>query len=363
MKACQFAFAASLILFAEPAVTFVWPKLTGQPRNLASEAAFLVAPPDQSPSWPSVLGHDETEVTASNEALRVACKNDGLFLFSALAMFKKDSVHRELRSSADQLPSDLKAGDERLFEVADGVKMVFCWAPPGKATLGSPTTEQERNDDDEGESEFSTKGFWLGKYEVTQAEWIAVMGTNPSNFDGKKNSKAKGLETSRFPVENVSWEQCQGFLEKINARPGVAQIFGGSVKFKLPHEKEWEYACRGGKGNQQPFCFGMQLNGKQANCFGPRPYGTNEQGPYLRRTSEVGAYSKLHPHPWGLCDMHGNVSEWCENLHSPGDPFRVCRGGSWIGDAKACRAAFRDWNTPDEICGYVGFRVSGSIEK
>ena len=99
-----------------------------------------------------------------------------------------------------------KGGDTRAVEISNRVKMVFCYIPRGKATLGSPK-EEKGHAFEEVEHEFISPGYWLGKYEVTQAEWMAVMdGKNPSEFDGQKDNKAKGMDTSRFPVENVSWD-------------------------------------------------------------------------------------------------------------------------------------------------------------
>ena len=126
----------------------------------------------------------------------------------------------------------------------------------------------------------------MGKYTVTQAEWQAVMGNNPSAFDGKQDNTAKGLDTSRFPVEKVSWDMIcgkGGFLEKFNALGGVEKVFGKAGTFALPHEDMWEYACRGGLGNDRPFYFGQVLDGTQANIDGNFPYGTPTKGPYLKR--------------------------------------------------------------------------------
>jgi formylglycine-generating enzyme required for sulfatase activity len=254
-----------------------------------------------------------------------------------------------------------KAGEERAFEIAQGVKMKFCWIPAGKATLGSPKTELDRFDD-ESEHEFATKGFWLGKYEVTQEEWKAVMGNNPSIFtlDGNVKNQLqedKIKDTSRFPVENVSWDDCQKFLEKVNKRDGVEKVFGKRGKFCLPHEYEWEYACRGSKGNKEPFYWGNELNGTQANCRGESPYGTKTKGQTLGRPCAVddtngGKYEK---HPWGLCHMLGNVWEWCENK----DKEFICaiRGGSQSSIASGCRSAFSTWSTPDYRSSSGGFRV------
>jgi len=169
------------------------------------------------------------------------------------------------KGGEDKKVVEPKVGEERDFELAHGVKMKFCWIPAGEAQLGSPKEEQDyimkifhdgdRQDylDDETEEKrgrFKTQGFWLGKYTITQEEWKAVMGENPSFFqpDGRgkdKLLKDKISNTSWFPVEQVSWDDSQIFLGTMNAL-GVAKVFGNVGQFVLPHEDEWEYACRGG---------------------------------------------------------------------------------------------------------------------
>jgi formylglycine-generating enzyme required for sulfatase activity len=262
--------------------------------------------------------------------------------------------------------------------------MEFCWIPAGEAQLGSPKEEQHYitmtyNDGKRpvslnvlkemmiAETELKRgkpkiNGFWLGKYTVTQAEWQEVMGDNPSEFDGKKDNRAKGLDTSHFPVERVSWDDCQKFLEKVNGREGrggALKVFGKDGKFVLPHEDQWEYACRGGRGNKRAFYFGNELNGTQANCDGDSPYGV-AKGQFLGRTCAVdftngGKYEK---HPWNLCHMSGNVWQWCENTFG-GEPCRVTRGGGWDSLATGCRSSNR-WARflPDFQRNNLGFRVA-----
>ena len=262
----------------------------------------------------------------------------------------------------------LAAGEVRKFEIASGVFMEFCWVPPGEAQLGSPKDEQDyitktffegkrpeyldaEMESYRGKKTFS--GFWLGKYTVTQAEWKAVMGNNPSYFQpgGQGKDRLGGIaDTSRFPVEMVCWDDpahpefsCQKFLEKINRRDGIEKAFGKGASFKLPHEDQWEYACRGGRGNKQPFYFGNVLNGTQANCDGDYPYGTTTKGKNLNRTCAVdytndGEYAK---HPWGLCHVAGNVYQWCENKYDDVGSGRVDRGGCWYDFAGGCRSADR----------------------
>ncbi len=211
-------------------------------------------------------------------------------------------------------------GEERELEIFSGVEMKFCWIPAGKAMLGSPKTEHNRNCN-EIEHEFETSGFWLGKYPVTQSQWKGVMGNSPSYFNGVN-----------LPVEQVNWDDCQEFINKCDV---------SELKVQLPHEDQWEYSCRGGKGNKQAFYWGDELNGDKANCKGTEPYGSDKKGAYLARTTEVGSYEKVAPHPWGLCDMSGNVWEWCENSHDKEDLFRMNRGGSWCSVPRWCRSAIR----------------------
>jgi formylglycine-generating enzyme required for sulfatase activity len=260
-------------------------------------------------------------------------------------------------------------------EIAKGVKMKFCWIPAGKAQLGSPKSEQDyltktffegkRPDylDAETESKrggFMTKGFWLGKYAVTQEQWEAVMGNNPSCFSKQGNGKDKvqGMDTSSFPVEQVSWDDCQEFLRRLNEEISVPAAMMSKCKFALPHEDEWEYACRGGKGNKHPFYFGDDLNGRQANCNGNLPYGTETMGTFLGRTTEVGSYENVAPHPWGLCDMIGNVWQWCDNKCDNQNIRRVLRGGSWFSHARYCRSAYHGIYAPDYRFSSIGFRVA-----
>ncbi|MEZ6141431.1 MAG: formylglycine-generating enzyme family protein [Zavarzinella sp.] len=241
------------------------------------------------------------------------------------------------------------AGEVRIFSIHPKLKMKFCWIPAGEAMLGSPESEKERHENEK-EHRFTTKGFWLGKYEVMQGEWEGVMGNNPSRFSkiGNGKSTVAGLNTSRFPVENVSWNDCQEFLKKCNLQ-GYA--------IRLPHEDEWEYAYRGGKGNKQAFYWGNELKGDKANSIGEIPYGTEDTGAFLQRPSDVGSYETVAPHPWGLCDMSGNVWEWCDNFYEDGAVL-VMRGGCWRNIGGDCRGARRHSQSSDNRGHGLGFRVA-----
>ncbi len=199
-----------------------------------------------------------------------------------------------------------------------------------------------------GDAVTMTKGFWLGKYEVTQEQWQSVMGENPSYFKGARN-----------PVENVSWEDCQKFIEKVNARLNCGA--------RLPTEAEWEYACRA--GTTTAYFWGNALNGDKANCDGNYPCGNTQKGRFLQRTTQVGSYDA---NPWGFYDMHGNVYEWCYDWYdkdyyknSPTDDpqglssgvFRVLRGGSWFHPARFGRSADRLGNGPGRRGRNCGFRL------
>lgn len=259
--------------------------------------------------------------------------------------------------------SNLRGGDIAEVKIADGVTMMFCWIPPGEATLGSPTKERGHSSHEQ-EHAYTSRGFWLAKYPVTQGQWKAVMGNNPSFYTpAQEEVKKVGItDTSRFPVERVCWDDpkdkdhsAQEFLRKLNVSVKMPAPMGRG-RFALPHEDEWEYAYRGGRGNKQPFYWGYKLNGDLANCNGNYPYGTPTKGEYKYRTTQVGDYEKVAPHPWGLCDMSGNVSQWCDDCYDKDNNSRVLRGGSWIDIPVLCRAAFRTKRDPGNRYSFIGFR-------
>lgn len=225
-----------------------------------------------------------------------------------------------------------KAGDVRTF---DGIE--FVWIPSGKFSMGSPYSESERDSDEGPLHEVSiTKGFWMGKTEVTQAQWEKAMSGNPSNFRGGDR-----------PVERVNWSEATEFCRILSHKTGQS--------YSLPTEAQWEYACRAGTATAYSF-------GDDASSL--QDYGWYE-GNSGKQTHPVA--QKL-PNPWGLYDMHGNVWEWCQDLYSedyyvkeptgssPGI-FRVLRGGSWSYGARLCRSANRDHEAPLGRGSYDGFRL------
>jgi formylglycine-generating enzyme required for sulfatase activity len=246
--------------------------------------------------------------------------------------------------------SDLK--ENMTIMLAGGVPLELAWCPAGVFQMGSPANEAEREDDEQQHQVKISKGFWMGIYPVTQKQYSAVMGKNPSNYDGFDS----------HPVENVSWFDAKAFCKK--ALEGALNIPEGA-QFDLPTEAQWEYACRA--GTTSTFHFGNEFNGSQANCDGTRPYGTTQEGPNIDCTCNVGNYA---PNAWGLYDMHGNVWEWCNDWYGAYDNGFVTdpqgaangtqhseRGGSWRNAAKRCRAAIRRKSDPDQVYDNLGFRV------
>ncbi len=192
-----------------------------------------------------------------------------------------------------------------------------------------------------------TKPFYMGMYPVTQAQYQALMGNNPSEFKGESN-----------PVERVSWNDAVEFCKKLSAKTGQT--------VRLPTEAEWEYACRA--GTTTPFNTGETISTDQANYDGSvYTYGAGSKGECRQKTVAAGSFA---PNAWGLYDMHGNVFEWCQDWYGPYpsaeaiDPAgvekgqsRVFRGGSWLSYPRFCRSASRSRSDPSLRYNYVGFRV------
>lgn len=230
--------------------------------------------------------------------------------------------------------------------------MKFVWIPPGNFVMGSPKDEKERDNNETQHKVTLTKGFYMGVYTVTQEEWQAVMGKNPSHFKGEKN----------LPVEKVSWEDCQEFIKKLREKD--------KKPYRLPTEAEWEYACRA--GTTTPFHFGETISTDQANYDGNQTYGNGKKGVYRKKTTPVGSFPA---NAWGLHDMHGNVWQWCQDwlgdypqkdVVDPQGPdagqSRVLRGGSWFNSPLFCRSAFRAGYGPGFSGSNDGLRVCFFVE-
>jgi len=244
--------------------------------------------------------------------------------------------------------------------VQSGAPTNLVFIPPGTFRMGSPTNEVDR-DDDEGPQTAVTisRGYWMGKYLVTQADYLALTGNNPSwctTNDWNGNPIPPDLNR---PVETVSWFDASDYCAALTQRERVAGRIGTNSVYRLPTEAEWEYACRGWTSTR--FSYGDDPG--YTNLTNYAWYYDNCGG----TTHPVG--QKL-PNPWGLYDMHGNVSEWCQDWYDvyPGgtalDPqgpatgsYRVFRGGYLYYSARYCRSAFRNYFYPDFRNFNIGFRV------
>lgn len=242
-----------------------------------------------------------------------------------------------------------------------GVTMVFI--PSGTFTMGSPLSESGRYGDEAQHQVTLTRGYYIGRTEITQAQWTSVMGHNPSRTKGDD-----------LAVDQVTWIECAEFCRKLSDKEGR--------KYRLPTEAEWEYACRA--GTSTAFAFGRRITTAQANCSGKFASQNDiPTGEDRRCTISVGSFA---PNAWGLFDMHGNVSEWCSdgyealvehdtNLRQFGlfsrivgdevDPhgsddttFRVVRGGSSFDWARDCRSAKRKPCRPSEYGVGTGLRLA-----
>ena len=247
---------------------------------------------------------------------------------------------------------------ELTVDLGKGVKLEMVLIPAGEFLMGSPDSDKDADSDEKPQHRVRiTKPFYLGKYLVTQEQWEAVMGNNPSDFKGPKN-----------PVEQVSWEDCRRFLRKLNAKSGSA---GG--KFVLPTEAQWEYACRAGSTTRYYFGDDRGQLGKYA-WYTELAIGRDGMAHVLKDfrkgTHPVG---EKKPNAFGLYDMHGNVWEWCQDwfddryyakspLDDPIGPatgsLRMYRGGGWGNDLWYCRSACRGGGDPKFRQGNQGFRVS-----
>jgi formylglycine-generating enzyme required for sulfatase activity len=238
----------------------------------------------------------------------------------------------------------------------------------GTFTMGSPTSEVGYLDNEGPQHQVTVSDFYLGKYEVTQAEYRAVMGTNPSDFKG-----------DTLPVENVSWIDAVNYCNERSRKEGLNPAYtvngmnvswnrnaqAGTAGYRLPTEAEWEYACRA--GTKTPFSMGNNLTTSQANYNGNYPYSNAAKGTYREKTTTVGSFA---PNGWGLYDMHGNVREWCWDWYgnygsgAQTDPvgassgmYRVERGGCWNYTAQILRSAHRGGISPSYRSNSLGFRL------
>lgn len=227
--------------------------------------------------------------------------------------------------------------------------------------MGSPEGEAERESNESPQRQVKVPGFFIGKYEVTQAQYQAIIGTNPSNLKGEKR-----------PVEQVSWDDAVEFCKKLSQKTGKT--------YRLPSEAEWEYACRA--GTTTPFYFGETITTDLVNHDGNYLYGSAPKGEHRQQTTDVG---KFPPNSFGLYDMCGNVWEQCQDVYNnnyldaPRDEsawingknnnLKLLRGGSFTSYARNSRSArrnsggrdFRNFDFRGSVLSYEGYEVVADV--
>jgi formylglycine-generating enzyme required for sulfatase activity len=247
----------------------------------------------------------------------------------------REKAEKEAKAKDPLNPARTRtAGEKIALKLPGDVPIAFAWCPPGTFQMGS-------NDEKPVRTVKLTKGFYMAVYPITQAQWKAVMGTEPSNFKGADR-----------PVEQVSWTDAVEFCTKLTVK------LSGRVQVRLPTEAEWEYACRA--GTVTDYYAGSGESALQAVGW----YDANSG----KETHPVG---QLEANAWNLQDMHGNVWEWCNDWYGeyssaqttdPTGPasgsYRVNRGGSWGNSAGRCRSAYRDGYDPTDRGSLLGFRAA-----
>lgn len=330
------------------------------PIKVLGSGVWLVAPPNSQPAAESAApqphhGDPQGEVAGSateapgpgkklshEEVLSVSTQPaaDDLSGFPVYTSWPFDADEAARRQS--DTASALHIPKELVIDCGSGVKMDLVLIPEGEFVMGSPPSEQGREDDEGPQHRVRiSKPFYIGKHQVTQAQWQAVMDNNPSLFQGDL----------RLPIEHVSWNGCQEFCRRLSEKVGQP--------IRLPTEAQWEYACRAGKATA--YSFGESDDELDLHAW----YGRNSSG----STHMVGCKS---PNVWGIHDMHGNVWQWCQDWYGkdyyaqspaidPRGPLsaesRVLRGGSWNNIASVCRCGYRLRNPPDHSCAHDGLRV------
>jgi formylglycine-generating enzyme required for sulfatase activity/tRNA A-37 threonylcarbamoyl transferase component Bud32 len=248
-------------------------------------------------------------------------------------------------------------GNAQIYTEAlgNGVDLTMVKIPGGKFMMGSPESEKNREELESPQHQVTVPEFYLGQTLVTQAQYQAIMGNNPSDFKGN----------GKLPVEQVSWLDAVAFCEKLSQKTNRT--------YRLPSEAEWEYACRA--GTNTPYAFGEAINPSVVNYNGNYPYGGAAKGQYRQKTTPVGSFP---PNLFGLYDMHGNLWEWCLDEYTnnyngaPTDGSargniisrdenkrRLLRGGSWFYNALICRSACRNGYSASVRLNTFGFRVVG----
>jgi formylglycine-generating enzyme required for sulfatase activity len=269
-------------------------------------------------------------------------------------------LHKERLKPGRDVTIDFKGSEpaDSVLERDNSILMTFVRLPKGTFYMGWDDTLGNK-----GVQTTIQEDFEIAVLDVTQGQWEGVMGNNPSYYSPQHAGAGKDVsdeELKLFPVDSVSWDDVQAFIKKLNEKER-----GREYLYRLPTEAEWEHACRGGATSEEEcsyhFYFARptnDLSSEQANFNGSSPFGKAPKGKNLGRPTRVGAYP---PNKLGLCDMHGNMWQWCDGRQGIGGlslarSDRVIRGGCWNGDGKICRAASRIPVPATAAVQYVTFR-------
>ncbi|NEO52928.1 MAG: SUMF1/EgtB/PvdO family nonheme iron enzyme [Okeania sp. SIO3B5] len=317
------------------------PQPTPAPRTTQAKTVLPVSSPQQQ-TLP-ILKPKPISVTQPPKTLLASNTNISIQEFKTVTVNIRGEIKSRPQHQTEVITENL----------GNGVTLKMVKIPAGRFLMGSPETEAERDNSESPQHYVEVPEFFMGKYPVTQAQWQAVMGNNPSYFKGANR-----------PVENVSWNDATKYCQKLSQKTGK--------KYSLPSESQWEYACRA--GTTTPFYFGETITSELASYDGTSTYADEPKGKYRKETTNVG---KFPPNAFGLYDMHGNVWECCQDVwHSNyngaptdgsawetgGDSnYRILRGGSWINNSFNCRSARRNDNDADYRDNYRGFRVVSSV--
>ncbi len=312
----------------------VSPDNTGIPQAKAPNKSKLPKPHKRVPKI-KTISQTQSPPTQPSQATNTSLLKT--FEFDVVTVDEKGKEIRRSRSTAKFVEEDL----------GNGVILEMVSIPGGTFIMGSLPGEGDNCE--KPQHEVKVPGFFMGKYQITQEQYQAIMDTNPSKFKGEKR-----------PVEQVSWNKAVEFCQRLSQKTGRS--------YRLPSEAEWEYACRA--GTKTPFYFGETITSNLVNYDGNYIYASGTKGQYCKQTTPVGSFL---PNAFGLYDMHGNVWEYSQDYYhenyrgAPTDgsawltgvdnTYRLLRGGSWYNVPGYCRSANRFRFASDSHNFYVGFRV------
>jgi len=316
---------------------------------------------------PSILKGKTTATVLSGFARKVTSDIDLLqkFTFNVLTGDAKRKIHHRETKQASYFTEDL----------GQDITLEMVYIPKGSFKMGAPATEAKGRDNERPQHQVTIKPFLMGKYQITQAQWAAVANLPKIQYD--LNPDPSRFKGKNLPVETVSWNNAVEFCARLSRKTGRS--------YRLPSEAEWEYACRA--GTTTPFHFGETITPDLANYDGDYNYAAGPQGIDRNETTPVGSFEVANA--FGLYDMHGNVWEWCadpwhgnyEGAPTDGSVWdetcndnryhnidvlvntkkdnrsRLLRGGSWVGNPRDCRSAYRDNDAPVIDDNNLGFRV------